>query len=75
MPGSEEVIAAYHLHAAHCTEIAERTSDVKNRRILLQMAAAWLTPAEQAEKNSVVYRTPEPIQQQRPEADISKNQD
>jgi len=55
MPGREEVIAAYHLHAAHCTEIAERTSDLKNRLVLLKMAAAWLTLAEQAEKNGLVY--------------------
>jgi hypothetical protein len=39
-----------------CTEIAERTSDFKNRLILLKMAAAWLTLAEQAEKNSQVIR-------------------
>jgi hypothetical protein len=60
--GSEEVIAAYHLHAAHCTKIAERTSDLKNRLILLLMAVAWLTRVEQAEKNSLVYKAPEPIQ-------------
>jgi len=38
-----------------CTEIAERTSDLKNRLLLLKMAAAWLKLAEQAEKNSEVY--------------------
>jgi hypothetical protein len=41
-----------------CTEIAERTSDLKNRLLLLKMAAAWLKLAEQAEKNSRVYETP-----------------
>jgi hypothetical protein len=73
MAGSEEVVAAYHLHAAHCTEIAEHTSDPKNRLILLRMAAAWLTLAEQANKNSLVYKTPDPIQQQQPGA--QKKQD
>jgi len=71
MPGREEVIAAYHLHAAHCTEIAERTSDLKNRLVLLKMAAAWLTPAEQAEKNGLVYKTPEPLQSQQQSRVIS----
>jgi len=57
------------------TEIAERTSDLKNRLVLLKMAAAWLTPAEQAEKNSLV-KTPEPIQQQQQHAaEVSKTQD
>jgi len=65
MPVSETV-AAYRLHAAMCTEIAERTSDLKNRLLLLKMAAAWLKLAEQAEKNSRVYETP---------ADVSKAQD
>ena len=62
MPGSEVVAATYRLHAVMCTEIAERSSDFKNRLVLLKMAAAWLTLAEQAEKNSQVYKTPEPLQ-------------
>jgi len=74
MARSEEVVAAYRLHAAHCTEIAEHTSDLKDRLILLRMAAAWLTLAEQAEKNSLVYKTPVPIQQQQPGV-VSKKQD
>ena len=53
MPGSETV-AVYRLHAAMCTEIAQRTSELKNRLVLLKMAAAWLKLAEQAEKNSQV---------------------
>jgi len=39
------------------------------------MAVAWLTLAEQAEKNSLVYKTPEPIQQQQPASEVSKTQD
>jgi hypothetical protein len=38
------------------------------------MAAAWLTLAEQAEKNSLVYKTPLPIEQQQPR-DVFKKQD
>jgi hypothetical protein len=76
MPGSEEVVAAYHLHAAHCAEIAENTSDPKNRLVLLQMAVAWLKLAEQAQKNSLVYKVLEPLQQQQSGgADVPKKQD
>jgi hypothetical protein len=56
MSGSE-VVAAYRLHAAMCTEIAERTTDLKNRLVLVKMAAAWLKLAEQAEKNNRVFET------------------
>jgi hypothetical protein len=56
-----------------CTEIAERTSDLKNRLVLLKMAAAWLALAEQAEKNSQVYKTPESLQRRlQPGTDVSK---
>ena len=72
MPGSKEAVAAYRLHAAHCAKIAENTSDPQNRLVLLQMAAAWLTLAEQAKKNSLVYKVLEPLQQQQPGTDVSK---
>ena len=86
MPKSEEVVAVYHLHAANCTDIARRTSDPKNRRVLLRMAAAWLTLAEQVEKNTqvnLVYETPEPRQQvvrqhqqqSNPDPTVPKSQD
>jgi len=40
------------------------------------MAAAWLTLAEQAEKNSQVYKIPELLQQQQqPGTDVSKKWD
>ena len=75
MAGSEEVVVTYRLHAAHCTEIAKHTSDPKNRLILLRMTAAWLTLTEQADKNSLVYKTPEPFQsQQQSGAEVSKKQ-
>jgi len=42
--------ATYRLHAAHCTEIAAKTADIKNKLTLLNMARAWLLLAEQAER-------------------------
>ena len=58
MPGREEVIATYHLHAAHCAEIAKRTSDLKNRLVLLKMAAAWRISADECEKRAAVTSDP-----------------
>jgi hypothetical protein len=60
MPISE-VVAAYRLHSAHCTEIAQRSRDPKMKLALLTMAQAWLTLADQAIKNSetsLVRKTP-----------------
>ncbi len=57
----DDVWAKYRLHAAHCIDIAERTSDAKNRLALLAMAQCWLALAEQAIKNSetvFVYKIP-----------------
>jgi hypothetical protein len=45
-----ELPATYRLHAAHCTEIAANTADIKNKLTLLGMARAWLLLAEQAER-------------------------
>jgi hypothetical protein len=42
----------YRLHAAHCVELAERSSDAEGRLALLAMAKSWLALAEQAVKNS-----------------------
>ncbi len=55
MSGSEK-LAAYRLHAAHCAEIAQRTSDRERRVSLLKMSRAWLRLAELAEKNSETER-------------------
>ena len=62
MPGSE-VAAVYRLHAANCTEIAQRVSEPKNKTVLLRMAAAWLRLAELAEKNSRVILVRETAEQ------------
>ncbi len=44
---SSDVVAAYRLHAAHCIEIAQKSSDPKSKLVLLDMAQAWLKLAEQ----------------------------
>jgi hypothetical protein len=58
-----ELVAAYRLHSAHCTEIAQRSRDPEIKLALLTMAQGWLTLANQAMKNSeivLVYDTPTP---------------
>jgi hypothetical protein len=77
MPRSEIVAAAYRLHALRCAqklpkELQTSTTDL----YFLKMAAALLALAEQAKKNSRVYKTPESLQrQQQPGTDVSKTQD
>jgi hypothetical protein len=51
MSGSEKV-AAYRLHAAHCAEIAQRSSNPDARASLTKMSMVWLRLAELAQKNS-----------------------
>jgi len=51
MSGSAKV-AAYRLHAAHCAEIAQRSSDPDARASLTKMSMAWQRLADLAEKNS-----------------------
>jgi len=61
--GARELVAAYRLHSAQCTEIAQRSRDPEIKLTLLTMAQAWLTLADQAIKNSetvLVYETPIP---------------
>jgi hypothetical protein len=58
-----ELVAAYRLHSAQCTEIAQRSQDPGTKLTLLTMAQAWLTLADKAMKNSetvLVYETPTP---------------
>src|SRR6516162_7935735 len=51
MSGSAKV-AAYRLHAAHCAEIAQRSSNPDARASLTKMSIAWQRLADLAEKNS-----------------------
>src|SRR5436190_11666965 len=56
-----ELVAAYRLHSAHCTEIAHRSRDPEIKLALLSMAQFWLKLADQAVRNSetvLVYETP-----------------
>lgn len=59
-----ELVALYRLHAAQCTDLAQRLPG--SRLVLLHMARSWLQLAGIAEKNSqttLVYETSEPGQQ------------
>jgi len=49
---ANEFVTLYCLRAAHCTEIAQRTSNTESRLALLAMAQSWRALAEQAVKNS-----------------------
>jgi hypothetical protein len=65
----DELVATYRLHAAHCIDLAKRSSDAGDKVALLAMAKSWLALAEQAVKNSeaatLVYETP-PIERMTP---------
>ena len=61
--GARELVAAYRLRSAQCTEIAQRSGDPEIKLALLTISKAWLTLADQAIKNSetvLVYETPIP---------------
>ena len=67
MSASEE----YRQHAAECLRAAERTTDLAARVALLDMARAWHSLADQAERNrrtDLVYETPPPPPGQQPAA-------
>jgi hypothetical protein len=63
--GSEPItrdgrVNTYLVIAAKCMELAQVTDDNKRKLSLLDMARAWLTVAEQSEKNrqtTLVYET------------------
>ena len=52
---SRERATVYRLHAAHCTELAQRISDPKGRLSLWDMSRMWLRLAElsEAEQSAV----------------------
>lgn len=41
----------YRVHAAHCIQFAQKTDDPEVKLGLLDMASAWLSLADQNEKN------------------------
>jgi hypothetical protein len=57
----------YRLQAAQCVRLAQKSEDREVKIGLLTMARAWLSLADQHDKNSqnltLVYETPEPRQQ------------
>ena len=50
-----ELAARYRLHATDCLNIAQTVLDEACKLSLLDMARAWNTLAEQAEKNSGAF--------------------
>src|SRR5438874_2357101 len=54
-----ELVAAYRLHSAQCTQIAQRSRDPEIRLALLPMAQSWLKLADQAVRNSETVRSEE----------------
>ena len=59
----DERLERYRGNAEKCLELAQTFSDQERKRIMLGMANAWLTLAEQRLKNSetvLVYETPTP---------------
>jgi hypothetical protein len=51
-----ELVAAYRLNAANCTEMAKGFADLEHRIALLDMAQAWLRLAEITETLGEVMR-------------------
>ena len=52
---------AYRRHAAECLRLAEKTTNAAEKGYLLYMANAWLSLADQADRNrktDIVYETP-----------------
>jgi hypothetical protein len=77
---ASEFVAAYRLHSAQCTEIAQRSRDPEIKLALLTLAQSWLALAEQAIKNSetvLVYETPGPGPHfaQQPQSNQAVNKD
>jgi hypothetical protein len=59
--------AEYRQHAAQCVAAIELVLDNRSKQLLLEMAAAWLRLADQAEKNlttDLAYETPPSARQE-----------
>jgi hypothetical protein len=57
-----ELVAAYRLNAADCTEMARHFGDVEHKIALLDMAQAWLRLAEITEKfGEALQNVPAPL--------------
>jgi hypothetical protein len=63
----------YRRRAAQCTELAQNATDSHAKLVLLDTAQAWISLAEQADKNSqtvLVYATPQPPQHVAPNQNL-----
>jgi hypothetical protein len=51
---ANELAARYRGYAADCIKVAAGLTDPANKLMLLNMAAAWIALAEQAERNGIL---------------------
>ena len=75
---ARDVAAASRLNAAHCFEIAKEFPNLTDKRVLLDMAQAWLRLCEINEKFDHALQVteptaPSPLRPQRPPGGISLN--
>jgi hypothetical protein len=75
---ARDLVAACRLNAAHCVEIAKEFPNLTDRRVLLDMAQAWLRLCEINERfdHALQVTAPtasSPLRRQRPLGGISLN--
>jgi hypothetical protein len=72
---ARDLVAACRLNAAHCVEIAKEFPNLTDKRVLLDMAQAWLRLCEINEKfdHALQATEPTPLRPQRPPSGISVN--
>ena len=73
-----DLVTVYRRNAAHCVEIAKEFPNPTNKRVLLDMAQAWLRLCEINEKFERAMQeakptAPSPIRPQRPLGGVSLN--
>ena len=75
---ARSLVAACRLNAAHCVEIAKEFPNLTDKRVLLDMAQAWVRLCEINEKFDHALQVteptaPSPLRPQRPPGGISVN--
>ena len=73
-----DLVTGYRRNAAHCVEIAKRFPNATDKRLMLDMAQAWLRLCEINEKFDHVLQeakptAPSPLRPQRPLDGMSLN--
>jgi hypothetical protein len=73
-----DLLTVYRRNAAHCVEIAKESPNPADRRVLLDMAQAWLTLCEINEKfdhalQEAASTASSPLRPQRPLGGVSLN--